>query len=58
MCPYYTLEHLLGIYPGVVLRDLLVELCPIFLRNRQNDFQSGSTRQVDKYRTVFITIAL
>jgi hypothetical protein len=30
MCPYYMLEHLLGIYPGVVLLDLPVELCPVF----------------------------
>jgi hypothetical protein len=29
MCPFYKLEHLLGICSGVVLLDLLVELCPI-----------------------------
>ena len=29
MCPYYQLEHLLGICPGEVLLDLPVE-CPIF----------------------------
>jgi hypothetical protein len=30
MCPYYKLDHLLGICPGVVLRDPLVVLCLIF----------------------------
>ena len=30
MCPYYKLEHLLGICPGEVLLDPLVVLCPIF----------------------------
>jgi hypothetical protein len=30
MYPYYKLEHLLGIFPGVVLLDLPVILCPIF----------------------------
>ena len=29
MCPYYMLEHLLGICPGEVLLDLPVVLCPI-----------------------------
>jgi Ni,Fe-hydrogenase III component G len=29
MCPYYQLEHLLGICPGEVLLDLLVVLYPI-----------------------------
>jgi hypothetical protein len=30
MSPYYKLEHLLGICPGVVLLNLLGVLCPIF----------------------------
>jgi hypothetical protein len=30
MYPYYKLEHLLCICPGVVLLDLSVVLCPIF----------------------------
>jgi hypothetical protein len=30
MCPYYQLEHLLGICPGEALLDLLVILCPVF----------------------------
>ena len=30
MCPSYRLGHLLDICPGEVLRDPLVELCPIF----------------------------
>ena len=29
MCPYYILEHLLGICPGVVLLDPPLVLCPI-----------------------------
>ena len=31
MCPYYKLEHLLGICPGEKLLDLPVVLYPIFL---------------------------
>jgi hypothetical protein len=30
MCPYYQLEHFLGICPGEVLQDPPVVLCPIF----------------------------
>jgi hypothetical protein len=30
MCPYYMLEHLLGICPGVVLLDPLLVLYPVF----------------------------
>jgi hypothetical protein len=30
MCPYYMFEHPLGIWPGEVLLDPQVVLCPIF----------------------------
>ena len=30
MCPYYMLEHLLGIYPGVAELDSQIVQCPIF----------------------------
>jgi hypothetical protein len=43
MCPYYMLEHLLGICPDVVELGPQVVLCPIFLRKGQADFQSGCT---------------
>ena len=44
MCPYYMVEHLLGICPGMVLMDPpVVSTMSNFLRNRQTDFQSGCT---------------
>ena len=41
MCPYYELEHLLGIYTGVILLSPLISTMSNFLRNHQTDFQSG-----------------
>jgi hypothetical protein len=43
VCPYYKLEHLLGICPREVLLDLLVVLCTIFRKNHQTDFQRCCT---------------
>ena len=43
MCPYYKLEHLLGICPGEVLLDLPVIYVQV-LRNCQTDLQSCCTR--------------
>ena len=41
MCPYYMLEHLLGICPGVVSSGSTMSS---FLRTLQTDIQSGCTR--------------
>ena len=37
------LEHLLGIYTGVILLSPLISTMSNFLRNHQTDFQSGCT---------------
>ena len=53
MCSYYQLEDLLDIYPGEVLLNPSVVLCPI-LRKRQTDFQSGckSLQSYQQWRSV------
>jgi hypothetical protein len=54
MCPYYQMEHLLGICPGVVLLDLPIVLMSSFLRNHQTDFQSDciSLQSHQQWRSV------
>ena len=54
MCPYYKLEHLLGICLGVVLLGTLVVLCPTFLTNLQTDFQSDCSGCNPSSRGVFL----
>ena len=57
MCPYYKLEHLLGICPGEELLDLLVVLLSNFLWNHQIDFQSGCTnlQSHQQWRSVLLS---
>jgi hypothetical protein len=48
MCPYYKLEHLLGIWPGEELVDLLVVLCPIKTRDTET-YRGESGEKARRY---------
>ena len=55
MCPYYMVEHLLGICPGIVFLNLPVELCPI-LSIKNNEFMKFLGKWMDLEDIILIEV--